>query len=178
MKTMNVLKRAAWLAVVSIALVVNVSAQEKGDMAAGASVFLGSGDSFSNYGLGAKFRYNVTSPIRLEGSFAYFFEKDMISMWDLSVNVHYLFSVADKLTVYPLAGLGILGASVDVPEIDLGEWGSAGGGSASDSEFGFNLGGGLDYQFTDKIGGNVELRYKIGDEWNRLLISAGVTYKF
>jgi outer membrane protein X len=177
MKTMNVLKRAALLVVVAIALVVNVSAQEKGDMAAGASVFLGSGDSFSNYGLGAKFRYNVTSPIRLEGSFAYFLEKDKVSMWDLSVNVHYLFPIADKLTVYPLAGLGILGVSTNVPKIDLGEFGSY-GGSSSDSEFGFNLGGGLDYQFTDKIGGNVELRYKIGDEWNRLLISAGVTYKF
>jgi hypothetical protein len=28
-------------------------------------------------------------------------------MWDLSANAHWLFSVSDKITVYPLAGLSI-----------------------------------------------------------------------
>ncbi|GHT08001.1 hypothetical protein FACS189426_02580 [Bacteroidia bacterium] len=55
---------------------------------------------------------------KLEGSFTYFLPKKQgvsglaetsVSMWDLSVNAHYLFSVADKISVYPLADLGILG---------------------------------------------------------------------
>jgi outer membrane protein X len=174
MNTLNVLKRAALLTVVAIALVMNVSAQEKGDKSAGASLALGSGDSYSNIGIGLKFRYNVTSPIRLEAGFTYFLEKDLVSMWDLSVNGHYLFPIGDKLTVYPLAGLGILGCKTNLP--DFG-WG-IGGGSSSKTEFGVNLGGGLDYAFTDKIGGNIELKYKIGDVWDRLIVSAGVTYKF
>jgi outer membrane protein X len=158
------------VAIVTIALVsmsVAVNAQEKGGMAAGGNLILGSGDSFTNYGIGAKFQYNVTNPLRLEGSFTYFLKKDYLTMWDLSVNAHWLFPVADKITVYPLAGLGIL------------NYGSSYGGySASSSDIAFNLGGGIDYKLTDKLVLNAELKYKISDQWDRLLLSAGLAYKF
>lgn len=173
----NVFRKAAVLIVVVLAMSVAASAQEKSDMAVGGNLVLGSGNSFTNYGIGAKFQYNVMTPLRLEGSFTYFLKKDYISMWDLSVNAHWLFPVADKVRVYPLAGLGILGTSVSVPEIDLGEWGSV-GGSASTSEFGFNMGGGIDYNLTDRLILNAELKYKVGGDWNRLLVSAGLAYKF
>ena len=93
-------------------------------------------------------------------------------MWDLSVNAHWLFPVAPQITVYPLAGLGILGSSYS---IDLGPFGDYGG---SDSEVGFNLGGGVDFNLTDKLFLNAELKYKIGNTWDRLLLSAGVGYRF
>jgi outer membrane protein X len=171
-------RKAAIVAIAVLTMSVAAQAQEKGDMAAGANLVLGSGDSFTNMGIGAKFQYNVLDPLRLEGAFTYFFEKDLVSMWDLSVNAHWLFPVADKITVYPLAGLGILGTSVNVPSFDLGEWGSYGGGSASDSEFGFNLGGGIDLKLTEKLILNAELKYKIGSTWDRLLVSAGAAYRF
>ncbi|GHV48630.1 hypothetical protein FACS1894181_04920 [Bacteroidia bacterium] len=158
------------VAIVTIALVtmsVAAGAQEKGDMAAGGNLVLGSGDSFTNIGIGAKFQYNVTTPIRLEGSFTYFLKKDYLTMWDLSANAHWLFPVADKITVYPLAGLGIL------------NYGSSYGSySASTSDIAFNLGGGIDYKLTDKLILNAELKYKISDTWDRLLLSAGLAYKF
>jgi outer membrane protein X len=94
-------------------------------------------------------------------------------MWDLSVNGHWLFPVGDKLTVYPLAGLGILNSGASV---SLGY--GFGDVSTSASYFAFNLGGGLDYKLTDKLTGNVELKYKIADIWDRLLLSAGVAYRF
>jgi outer membrane protein X len=97
-------------------------------------------------------------------------------MWDLSVNGHRLFPVADKITVYPLAGLGVLGTTVSTPTIDLGEWGSY-DASASTSDFTFNLGG-IDYKLTDNLILNAELKYKISDIWDRLMISAGIAYKF
>jgi hypothetical protein len=36
-----------------------------------------------------------------------------MTMWDLSVNGHWLFPLGDKITVYPLAGLGILNYGYD-----------------------------------------------------------------
>jgi outer membrane protein X len=174
----KVFRKVAIVAIALVTMSVAVNAQEKGDMAAGGNLVLGSGNSFTNYGIGAKFQYNVMNPLRLEGSFTYFLKKDNLTMWDLSVNAHWLFPIADKVTVYPLAGLGMLGTKVSVPSIDLGELGSYGGGSASDSEIGFNLGGGIDYKLTDKLILNAELKYKLGNNWNRLLISAGVAYKF
>ena len=71
-----------------------------------------------------------------------------------------------------------MGVSVDVPSFDLGGYGTVGGGSASDSEFGLNLGVGADFKLSDIWGISVEAKYKIGGEWSRLIIAAGVTYKF
>jgi hypothetical protein len=39
-------------------------------------------------------------------------------------------------------------------------------------------GGGIDYQLTDKLIFNAELKYKLGNTWDRLLISAGMAYRF
>jgi outer membrane protein X len=163
----SIFRKVAVMAIALVTMSVAVNAQEKGDMAAGGNLVLGSGDSFTNYGIGAKFQYNVTNPLRLEGSFTYFLKKDNLTMWDLSANAHWLFPVAGKVTVYPLAGLGIL------------NYGSSYGGySASSSDIAFNLGGGIDYKLTDKLVLNAELKYKISDQWDRLLLSAGLAYKF
>jgi outer membrane protein X len=148
------------------------NAQEKGDMAAGGNLVMGLGNSYTNFGIGAKFQYNVTNPIRLEADFTYFLKKDYVSMWDFSVYGHYLFPIADKLTAYPLVGLGMLGTSASY------DFGYGYSGSASASEFGFNVGGGLDYKLTDKLILNAELKYKFAGTWDRLLISAGAAYKF
>ena len=164
----NILRKAAIAAIAMVTMSMAVNAQVKGDKAVGGNLVLGSGDSYSNIGIGAKFQYNVTDPVRLEGSFTYFLEKDYVSMWDLSVNGHYLFPVSDQITVYPLAGLGILGSKASF----------GGFGSASHSEIGLNLGGGCDYHLNDKVILNAELKYKAGDTWNRLLLSAGVAFLF
>jgi opacity protein-like surface antigen len=126
-------------------------------------------------------------PLRLEGSFTYFFPKGASAsdgfasadvkwnMWDISVNAHWLFPIANKITVYPLAGLGILGVSGGA-EADLGEWGSY-STSASTANFGLNVGGGIDFGLTEKLFLNAEVKYKICD-WGRFLLSAGLAYKF
>jgi outer membrane protein X len=135
------------------------NAQEKGNMAVGGNLVLFSG-------VGAKFQYNLTNPLRLfnvakplrlEGSFTYFPDNNF-SSWDLSANGHWLFTVADKITVYPLAGLGILNGS-------------------GYSDFFVNIGGGVDYTLTDKLILNAELKYKISN-WDDWQVSAGLAYRF
>jgi outer membrane protein X len=165
-------RMATVFAIAAVTMSTTAVAQEKGDMAAGGSLTLGAGDSYTNVGIGAKFRYNVLTPLRLEGAFTYFLPKDHLSMWTLGVNAHWLFPAGDRLTVYPLAGLGILGWKYSY---DFG-WGIA--DSASDSDIAIDLGGGVDFKLTDRLSLNAELKYKIADHWNRLLLSAGVAYKF
>lgn len=152
---------------VAVTSTTQVQAQEKGDMAVGAQFALGTGDSFTNVGLGAKFQWNVIDRLRLEPSFNFFFKKDFVSMWDLNANVHYQFPVAAKVDLYPLAGLSVLGAKASVL-----------GFSTTDTEIGLNLGGGVDFDLSDKLVLNVEAKYKIGGEWSRFILSAGVAYKF
>ena len=59
---------------VAVTSTTQVQAQEKGDMAAGVQFALGTGDSFTNVGLGAKFQWNVIDRLRLEPSFNFFFK--------------------------------------------------------------------------------------------------------
>ena len=166
------------LFVIAIALfVTTANAQDKGDMAVGAQVAFGTGDGFSNIGIGAKFQWNPANRLRLEPSFTYFLKKDLVSMWDISANVHYQFPLGKVVGFYPLAGVGVMGVKVDIPEVDLGEYGSY-GGSASDTKFGVNVGVGADFNLSEKFVVNAEVKYTIVQHWNRLIISAGFAYKF
>ena len=177
------LKKAAIVAIAVVTMSVAANAQEKGDMAVGGNFVVGMGDEITNFGIGAKFQYNVTNPIRLEAQFTYFLPKDYgdgfgdakLKMWDLSAYVHYLFPVADQINVYPLAGLGILGVTASA-EADTG-FGTY-SASASTSNFGFGLGGGIDYKLSEKLILNAEVKYRLGGDWNRLFLSAGIAYKF
>ena len=166
----NVVRTLALFFIATVT-VMNVSAQSAGDKAVGGYLAIGMGEigneSFNNVGIGAKFQYNITDPIRLEGALTLFLKKDNVSMWDMSAYGHYLFNVADKLTVYPLVGLGVYGWKTDLGDVNL-----------SDSKFAFTFGGGLDYVIANNLSLNAELKYKLVEDMNRFVISAGVTYKF
>lgn len=166
MKTINFIKRMVF--VVAVAMLASVAySQEKGDMSAGVNVSYGTSDGFSNFGFGAKFRYNITDAIRVEPSATYFLEKDYTNMWDINANVHYLFPVADKFVVYPLAGVTMMGVKVEVL-----------GFSDSESKFGANLGGGVDYKLTDNIDLNLEIKYQLVSDFDRPVFSIGGAYRF
>lgn len=166
------MKKLLLIVAATVCLAATASAQEKGDMAAGVHFAYGTGDGFSNMGIGAKFQWNVIDKLRLEPSFTYFLKKDYISMWDINANVHYQFVLGDVVNLYPLAGLSVMGVKASV---DLGEYGSA---SASDTEFGFNLGAGADFNLSERLVLNVEAKYKIGGNWSRFIALVGIGYKF
>ena len=166
------MKRVFKMAIVIIAaatMSMPAMAQQQGDKAIGGNLVIGTGDSYTNVGIGVKFLYNVTDPIRLAGEYDFFPKKDMVTWWDFSVYGHYLFPVADKLVVYPSVGLGMVGSKVEI----LGH-------SASGSDFGFSLGGGVDYALPSNpnLVLNGELRIKLFDGGNRINFAFGVAYKF
>ena len=159
------------LAAIFCFAIVNAEAQEKGQMAAGVNFNLGAGygGGYSNFGIGAKFQYSFTDHIRVEPAFTYYFKKDYLSMWDFFANVHYVFGMAnDKLNLYPLAGIGVLGAKASVL-----------GYSASNTNFGVNLGGGVEYKLSDKFALGAEIKYAIvGNSYGHLGVQIGATYLF
>ena len=155
------LKRMTIAIIAVLVMSMTAYAQEQGSMAVGGNLVFGSGNSYTNVGFGPKFQYNITDPIRLEGSYTYFLKKNNASMWDVSANAHYLFPINELITIYPLAGLSMIGA-----------------GSGSDHEFGLNLGAGIDYKLVGNLFLNGEIKYRIGDNWDRLLISAGIAFRF
>ncbi|MCL2413927.1 MAG: porin family protein [Bacteroidales bacterium] len=178
------MKNLVKVAIIAIALSTSFAANaQQGQMAAGANLFIG-GSNETFFGLGVKFQYNVTDPIRLEGSFLWFFPKTETvpgfpplipsqdvsrNIWDLSVNAHYLFPISGtQLTIYPLAGLGWFGARSSIGGTNIGA-----------SRFGFNLGGGVDFPITETIILNFEARYKLVSNWdNPYFIGIGAAFRF
>lgn len=177
---------------VAIVMMASVSVMaQKGEMAGGLN--LSYGTEISNLGIGVKYQYNVTNPIRLEGSFDYFLEKDGLKMWDINVNAHYLFPVAEKFNVYPLVGLTYANCGVSGDGFfdlnDNGEWdddepslsgdgSESGSTSSSEGKFGVNLGAGVQYDITSKIAASFEAKYQIISGFNQLVIGVGAIYKF
>ncbi len=148
----------------------SVANAQKGEMGVGANVNFGFGytGGYSNIGVGLKYQYSFTDHIRVEPAFTYYFKKDYISMWDAMANVHYVFHLAnDKLNLYPLAGLGVMGVKASVL-----------GYSASETKFGFNLGGGVEYKVAKAVAVGAEVKYQIVSGYGHLGVQIGATYLF
>lgn len=124
-------------------------------------------DSPKNFGIGANIGYEVINNVRGVAEFNYFFKKDHVSFWNVEVNAEYLFKLADgAFTLYPLAGIDLLGQSVDL-----------GGSTQSDSKLGLNLGAGVEYQLMENLALKAEYNYKTqGDGWS--LLKFGVVIPF
>jgi outer membrane protein X len=138
---------------------------QKGEKAIG--INLGYGSEVESPAIGVKFNYGLTDLIRISPSFNYFLEKNGLSGWEINADAHYLFSVAPKLTVYPLAGLTFTG------------WSFGGGGSSStETRLGVNIGAGIGYELTDNISLGLELKYSLVSDLDQFVPMVNLTYKF
>lgn len=148
---------------------------QKGEKAVGLN--LGYGSEIKNVAIGVRFNYGITDPIRLSPSFNYFFKKNGFSAWEINADVHYLFNVAPKISVYPLAGLTFISWTFDWGD-SLGEWGRFVSSSVTETRFGVNIGGGIAYQLTDKFDIGLELKYGIVSLYDQFVPGIILTYKF
>ena len=168
-------------------------AQDKGDMAVGLNLGITpcteSGVSVANFGIGARFQYNVTNPLRLEAAVGYDFKDKEVSVFTAGVNGHWIFSLSEKFNIYPIVGVGVANikgyVSVDEKVRDeilnnQGHVNTYDNDDISDSstKFYYNLGAGGEYKITDRLSANIEVKWQ-GISWfNRVPVSVGVTYKF
>ena len=153
------------------AAVMSLSASaQAGDKALGAQLVFGS--ETNSIGLGVKGQYYFTDQLRGEASVDYFFKNKGVSMWDINANVHYLFDVANKVKVYPLAGLGYTNWSYKL------EYDNVTLAKGTDGRLAVNLGGGAEYELTKDLSVNAELKYQIISNYNQLVLGVGVACKF
>ena len=158
----------------------------KNKFAVGVNLLLGTGGSFSHFGIGGKLSYNATDHFRLAGEFDFFpKQKDDSKLidcqwWDFSVYGHYLLLIADRMAIYPSVGFGMVGYKAEL-ELDLGIFGSH-SVSENDIKFAFSPGAGIDYSLSSNLTLNIELRYKMfaGDYLGgyRTNFAVGLAHKF
>ena len=142
-------------------LFVGTSFAQKGIQAFGAHFSYGT--EIESIGIGVKYQYNITDNIRLEPSMNYFFENKGVDMFDFNANAHYLFPMSSSnVRVYPLAGLTF--ARWDFGKVV--------------SRLGVNVGGGAEFDITDKLILNFELKYQVVSDLDQAVFNVGLAYTF
>lgn len=131
----------------------------------GAVPCLEDGVNITNFQVGARFQYGVSNDIRLEAAFEYGFEDKSISVFDLTLNAHYLIGVTNNFRMYPLAGIGYGNIHSSFAEESL-------------NRFVFNVGVGGEVDIASNLVANLEVKYQYMKDFNRMPITLGIAYKF
>lgn len=134
-----------------------VAFAQKGESAVGINFNISPGSSATATGFECKYQRFITDPIRVEGTLGYDFSSNT-DFFEIGINAHWLYSLAPKINVYPIVGLGYVNYDY--------------------ADFFFNLGVGEEYQITERLSACFEVKYQYISDFNRFPITIGIAYKF
>ena len=148
---------------------------ESGEWAVGGQVVYGT--KAETAGIGLHVKNCLTDALRASLSSNYYFKHSGVTAFDVNLEGNYLFGVGEKVRVYPLAGvvLGIWhadGVNVSYGGMNFGVDGQ------TNTKFGANLGGGVDYLVSEHLGLNAEVKYQIMSHASQVVFGVGVSYRF
>lgn len=155
---------------------------EQGETWVGAGANYALHKDYKNFGVGARLQWEFIDNFRAEPFFNYYFKKNYVSMWEAGANVQYLINLGQKgFNIYPTAGVGVLGAKASTPAMTASN-GSVtvhvDESSVSDEHIDFNFGAGIEYPISETIKIFGEAKYRVCDDYNCPVISAGVAFGF
>lgn len=126
------------------------------------------GTEIESIGIGFKYQYNITTPIRIEPSIDYFFKNDGASMFDININAHYLCPVSSTVKLYPLAGFTYTNWRWDLND----------GYNLTKGKFGVNLGAGAEFILDTNWTMNFEIKYQLISDFDQGVFNLGIAYGF
>lgn len=123
-------------------------------------------------GAGVKASFKITDAIKVSPSINYYFGESVAGVSSSSVGFnadgHYVFDIGNGLSFYPLAGLNVTLSRVSGNRFFRNN-------TVSNTEIGVNVGGGVNYNFTEKLTGVFETKYVVGN-YDQAVFSAGVLF--
>lgn len=167
------MKKFLLLFVMSAAML--IAHAESGEWTFGGHVVYGT--KAETAGIGLHLKNSLTDAFRASLSSNYYFKHEGVSAFDVNLEANYLFDLGEKVRIYPLAGvvLGIWHA--DGVDVSVGGYDFS-SDSQTDSKFGCNLGGGIDYLIGDHWCLNGEVKYQIISHASQVVFGVGVGYRF
>ena len=161
--------------VLMMAMTLMMGHAESGEWNVGGQVVYGS--KAETAGIGLHVKNCLTDAVRASLSGNYYLKHEGVSAFDINLEANYLFGLGERVRVYPLAGvvLGIWHA--DGIDVSYGGMDFSADG-ATDSKFGANLGGGIDYLVSDHFGLNAEVKYQIISHASQVVFGIGASYRF
>lgn len=167
------MKRILLLFVISVA--VQMANAENGEWAVGGQMVYGS--KAETAGIGLHVKNCLTDALRASLSSNYYFKHDGVNAFDVNLEANYLFELNEKARVYPLAGVCLAIWHADGINASYGGMNFSVDGSTQ-SKFGVNLGGGIDYLLNDRVALNAEVKYQIISHASQVVIGLGASYRF
>ncbi len=134
----------------------------------GAAPVIEDGYSVTNLILGAKFQYKATSLIRLEAAADFGLRDKGYSSFNMMGNVHFMIPCARNFYLYPLAGIGYGNVKLRWDNDHSESW----------DKFAFNVGIGAEYEIARNLAADFEFKYQYMQDYGRLPILVGLSYKF
>ena len=125
------------------------------------------GTEIEELGINIRFNYGFTEKIEGTANVTFWLVgEEGINFTTINLDAHYYFLDNEKFNVYGIGGLNIARTKIEFLGV-----------SASDSEYGLNVGAGIDLGLSDALGFFGEVKYVIGDA-DQLALTAGVKYAF
>ena len=154
---------------------VTANAQQQGNMSVGGTLSYGISSDYKALGLGANFQYEFADKWRGEVAGNYFFPKDDFNVYDLNLNLHYLIVLGSKGNLYPLAGVTYMTQALSG---DAKKAAKAWGADTTDSNFGFNVGLGIEYFVNDHFKVAAETKYQYAKDSDWPVLNWRIAYMF
>lgn len=159
-------------------MLMSVGAFAQGQFAIGANAGVALyGNEYNPFGIGAKLQYEFVENLRAEAAYNFWFAKDDSGVMDIDLSLQYLIPVADKVKVYPLAGVNVGITHGDAWKFVFDK---------QQTIFGFQVGAGIEYFLTDNVKVNLDAKYQrnkktkdgIEMKYDGPVIQAGIAYAF
>ncbi len=143
-----------------------------------AGIHFGYGTEIQKPAIGVNAEFGIIEKLALAPDFTYYFTDKLdyvtTNLWEINLNAHYYFLGQDAFKVFGLGGVNYAHASVKM-DADIPFFGTS--SSASDSEIGFNLGGGASYAFIESLEAFSTIKYTISST-DQAVILLGARYIF
>lgn len=123
---------------------------------------------FKRFLFGIEGRYFLTDNIRLAPDVQVLFPKDRTTGLDVNVNLHYVFPLEGGFAFYPLVGGAMLNNRFKPKGIDGVSW----------TDFGLNLGAGIQYDITSEGYLNFEFKYTLKENVDPAYFTLGYGIRF
>jgi outer membrane protein X len=148
---------------------------ESGEWNVGGQVVYGT--KAETAGIGLHVKNCLTDAIRLNLSSNYYFKHAGVNAFDVNLEANYLVNVGEKVRLYPLAGVCVGIWHADGIDVSYGGM-HFGVDGQTESKFGGNLGGGIDYLVSEHFGLNAEVKYQIISHASQVVFGIGASYRF
>lgn len=130
------------------------------------------GSKVESLGIGLRAQYGFAEHLRGSGEYKYYIDRHNLSAWGFNADAHYVFEVAETVSLYPIGGLNWTRWTYD-PGRSHGF-----GDKYSNNRLGLNLGFGGQVHVAENSYIQIEAKEALIKDYSQFALTVGFMYQF